>query len=238
MVLTYSDEIWETDAGPMPVPPTDLLSDEPPLETSLHLQQMLLLLKCLDWLWKDRSDYFAAGNLTVYYSMRQRKSEDFRGPGFFVVLDTENHPRNSWTVWQEDGKYPDVIVELLSESTADTDRGLKKQIYRDIFRTPEYFWFGPDTLEFVGHRLVGRSYERLEPNEQGQLWSDTLGLFLGVHDGKLRFFDAEGRLVPTPEEAATRAESRVEQAESRAERAESEVERLAARLREMGADPA
>lgn len=32
-------------------PPSDLYSDEPPLESDLHLQQMVLLLKCLEWLW-------------------------------------------------------------------------------------------------------------------------------------------------------------------------------------------
>lgn len=138
----------------MPVPPTDLDSDEPPLESYLHLQQMLLLLKCLDWLWQDRNDYFVAGNLTVYYSMRQQKSEDFRGPDFFVVLDTEKRPRKSWVVWEEGGKYPNVIIELLSYSTAQTDRGLKKQIYQNIFRTSDYFWFSPDTLEFEGYHLV------------------------------------------------------------------------------------
>jgi Uma2 family endonuclease len=32
----------------------DLYSDEPQLESYLHLQQMLLLLKCLEWWWRDR----------------------------------------------------------------------------------------------------------------------------------------------------------------------------------------
>lgn len=31
-------------------PPGDLYSDEPPLETELHLEQIILLLKCLKWL--------------------------------------------------------------------------------------------------------------------------------------------------------------------------------------------
>ena len=115
-------------------PPSDLLSDEPPLESYLHLQQLLLLLKCLDWYWQERNDYFAAGNLTIYYSDRQRKSEQFRGPDFFVVLGTERKPRQSWMVWEEEGKYPNIIVELLSPSTADTDRGLKKQIYQIFSR--------------------------------------------------------------------------------------------------------
>jgi len=39
-----------------------------------------------------------------------------------------------------DGKYPNLIVEILSDSTAAIDRGLKKQLYQ-AFRTPDYFWF-------------------------------------------------------------------------------------------------
>lgn len=230
MVLSYSDQTWDTKAGLMAVPPTDLLSDEPPLETYLHLQQMLLLLKCLDWHWQDRTDYFAAGNLTIYYSMRQRKSEDFRGPDFFVVLDTEKRPRKSWTIWEEDGKYPNVIVELLSDSTAEVDRGLKKQLYQDTFRTPEYFWFSPDTLEFEGHVLVRGSYEAIAPNPQGHLWSAELNLFLGVQDQLLRFWDKAGELVQTPEESAQQAHQNAQQLQRRSDR-------LAQKLRELGVDP-
>nr|WP_256995744.1 Uma2 family endonuclease [Halomicronema hongdechloris] len=93
------------------------------------------------------------------------------GPDFFVVLDTERKPRRSWVVWEEDGKYPNVIVELLSDSTADTDRGLKKQIYQDTFRTPDYFWFDPNTLEFRGFHLVDGQYVEREPTAAGWLWS-------------------------------------------------------------------
>lgn len=195
-------------------PPSDLESNEPPLETYLHLQQMLLLIKCLDWWWRERHDYFATGNLTVYYSPQQRKSQDFRGPDFFVVLDTDRKPRKSWVVWEENGKYPNVIVELLSPSTAETDRGLKKQIYQDIFRTPEYFWFNPENLEFQGFELVRGTYQELQPNEQGCLWSEQLELYLGVREGQLRFFTREGQLVSTPEEAAMAQQQRASQAEA------------------------
>jgi Uma2 family endonuclease len=231
-------------------PPVDLYSDEPPLESSLHLQQMLLLLQGLDWLWKDRSDYFCAGNLTVYYSPRQRKSEDFRGPDFFVVLDAEKRPRKSWVVWEEGGQYPNIIIELLSDSTALTDRGLKKQIYQDIFRTPDYFWFDPHSLEFQGFHLVDGSYVALQPNDQGHLWSQQLGLCLGVEGQSLRYFTAEGALLPTPEESAKQAIAMVESsrlqaevAQQQAEVAQQQVEaerqrneRLVAKLRELGVE--
>lgn len=214
-------------------PPGNLESNEPPLETYLHLQQMLLLIKCLDWWWRDinhLNNYFAAGNISIYYSQRQRKTEDFRGPDFFVVLNTEYKNRDSWVIWEEDGKYPNLIIELLSNSTAAIDKGLKKQIYQDIFRTPEYFWFDPKNLEFAGFILVGGTYQTIEPNSQGLLWSQQLSLYLGVHENKLRYFTAEGELIPTPEEAAQQEAQRAEQEKQRAER-------LAAKLRELNIDP-
>jgi Uma2 family endonuclease len=192
-------------------PACDLLSDEPPLETDLHLRQMLLLISCLEWLWNDRQDFYCAGNLTIYYSQRQRKSEQFRGPDFFVVLGTERKSRKSWAVWEEEGKYPNVIVEILSPKTAATDRGLKKQIYQDIFRTLEYFWFDPDSLEFQGFELLRGQYEPLQPTSQGWLWSQQLQLFLGIQNLKLRYFTPGGQLVPTPEESAIAAEAQLAQ---------------------------
>jgi Uma2 family endonuclease len=206
-------------------------SDEPPLESNLHLRQIVLLIQCLEWLWQDREDYFAAGNLTIYYSPNQKKSEEFRGPDFFLVLGTtRNQNRRSWVVWQEGGKYPNLIVEILSESTAKTDRGEKKQIYQDIFRTPDYFWFDPNSLEFEGFTLISGVYQPIKPNEQGWLWSEQLSLYLGIYEGKLRYFTAEGELVPTPEEAAIQAEERATQERQKAEK-------LAAKLEELGIDP-
>jgi Uma2 family endonuclease len=211
-------------------PPGDIYSDEPPLETELHLRQIILLLNSLEWLWRERNDFYAAGNLTIYYSPHQRKSEDFRGPDFFVVLGTERKTRKSWVVWQEDGKYPNAIVEILSSKTAKTDKGLKKQIYQDTFRTPDYFWFDPDTLEFAGFHLVDGEYQPLEPNDRGYLWSQQLGLYLGVNRNQLRFFTPEEQLVPTPEEVAQTERQEKEFALERAER-------LAKKLRELDIDP-
>jgi Uma2 family endonuclease len=226
-------------------PQGEFWSDEPPLESNLHLRQILLLIQSLEWLWQDRDDYFATGNLTVYYSPNQKKSEDFRGPDFFVVLGTtRNQNRKSWVVWQEGGKYPNAIVEILSDTTAKTDREEKKQIYQDIFRTPDYFWFDPNSLEFQGFTLISGVYQPIQANERGWLWSEQLGLYLGIYEDKLRYFTTDGKLVPTPEEAAIQAENRATQAETRATQAEDratqerqKAEKLAAKLKELGIDP-
>ncbi len=55
------------------------------------------------------------------------------------------------------------------------------------------------------------------------MWSQQLELYLGIYEQKLRFFTAEGALVPSPAEVA----------QTQTQRAEI----LAAKLRELGIDP-
>ena len=223
---------------------TQLESDEPEMESTLHYVQLALLVSCLEWLWRDRNDYFIGANLTIYFSRQQLKNRDFRGPDFFLVTQTEKRPRKSWVVWEENGKYPDLIIELLSDSTATVDREFKKNLYQNEFRTPEYFWFSPETLEFAGFRLFGQRYVEITSNEAGWLWSESLNLYLGILDGKLRYFTPECELVPTPEEAAIQAQQRAEQvqqqaeqAQQRAEQAQQRAEQLASQLRALGVEP-
>lgn len=202
---------------------TQLESDEPEMESSLHSAQLSLLVSCLAWYWRERQDFFIGDNLTIYFSRQQLRNRDFRGPDFFLVKQTDPKPRKSWVIWEEDGRYPDLIIELLSDSTADIDRGLKKNLYQDRFRTHEYFWFSPDTLELAGFRLVSQRYQPIPPTSQGLLWSEALDLYLGIDSGKLRYFQPDGQLVPTPEEDALAAQQR--------------AERLAEQLRALGIDP-
>lgn len=242
-------------------------SDEPELEHSLHLTQIILLMTCLEWWWQDRQDFFAAGNMSVYFRPEQLEKNTFRGPDFFVVLGTERRDRGSWTVDLEGGKFPNVIVEVLSTATARSDRTTKKQIYQDTFQTPEYFWFNPHLprLEFKGFRLQSGLYTELVPNDQGWLWSQELELFLGVQDGLLRYFTPDGVMVPNfQEETARQGEiiaamqarlnitqrrlqwesqravqegQRAAQESQRAEQESQRAERLAAQLRALGIEP-
>jgi Uma2 family endonuclease len=218
-------------------PPTDLWSDEPPLESDLHLQQITILIGCLERLWQQRTNYYASGNLTIYYNEEQLKKRDFCGPDFFVVLDTEKHSRKSWVVWGEGGKYPNVIVEILSPSTANIDRNKKKNLYQNTFRTPNYFWFDPNTLELQGFRLIAGQYQAIAANENGYLWSEQLELYLGIFERKLRYFTPTGELVLTAAEAELQERQAKEQAILEKEQAILERERLAQKLRELGIDP-
>ena len=170
----------------------------------------------------------------------------------------DGHPRPSWVVWEEDGQYPNLIIELLSESTENVDRGIKKQLYQDRFRTPEYFWFSPDNLEFRGYRLVGHEYQEIPTTSANQRWSEELGLYLGVEQGKLRYFTTSGQLIPTTQEAALQemaiaesAQQQAQQAKNEAQQAQNEAQQaqqeaqqeklradtLAAYLRSLGINP-
>ncbi|MEH1850448.1 MAG: Uma2 family endonuclease [Nostoc sp.] len=217
-------------------PPGDILSDEPPLESDLHREQIDLLIRLLKLWWRERQDFYASGNLTIYYSPNQKKSEHFRGPDFFVVLGTQKKDRKSWVVWQEDGKYPNLIVEILSSSTTAVDKGLKKQVYQDTFRTPDYFWFDPVTTELQGFHLVDGKYQEIQVTTDGRLWSQQLELYLGVYEGKLRFFTTENQLILSSEELAEQERLRAQKAEERAQRAEQEIARLREVLRTQGID--
>jgi len=227
------------------LPSGELWSDEPPLESDQHREQIDLLIRLIKYHWRDRPDFYVSGNLTIYYNANQLKNRDFRGPDFFLVLGAEKRDRKSWVLWQEQGRYPNLIVELLSDFTEQVDRGLKKQLYQDVFRTPHYFWFHPITLELAGFELVQGVYQPIAPNDRGHLWCETLGLAFGVEAGdedpqgdddrrvksqppRLRLFTARGDRVLLPEEAAAQeAETERQRAETERQRAETAEARLA-----------
>ena len=218
------------------LPPTQYelsCDDDIPMETYRHRLQMELLVNPLD-LWLKERDAFVGGNMFVYFSPDQVRNQDYRGPDVFVVLDVPRGERLSWVVWEE-GKAPDVVIELLSESTAIKDKTEKKAIYQNRLRVPEYFWYDPFNPEdFAGFRLQGGEYVPIEADERGRLVSQLLGLALVPWFGSykqeeyqavwLRWATLEGILLPTPQEMAVQAQQLAEQERQRAEQAQQLAE--------------
>jgi Uma2 family endonuclease len=213
--------------------------DGEPMETEFHDAQAALLKDSLIDAWQARPDFFVAGNMFVYFSERQIRANDFRGPDVFVVLDVERKVRKSWVAWEEDGKLPDVVVEVTSPSTEHVDRGDKMRIYAQIWRTPAYFIFDPESEKLDGFALdtARRAYVPLAVDANGDFVVGPLGLHIGLrptryreHDRRfVRWIDAEGKALPTAQERAERerepAEHERERAEHERERAEHERER-------------
>ncbi len=238
------------------LPPTEdelPYDDGMPMESQRHAIQLQLLMDPLRLYWTDRHDVFVGGNMFVYFSLEQVRNQDFRGPDFFVALGVPKRERKSWVVWQE-GKGPDVVIELLSDSTAARDKGEKKFIYQDRLRVPEYFWFDPFSGECVGFTLRDGVYVPIVMDAQERLFSQQLDLVLVQWEGIyqdlnarwLRWATVTGVLLPTPQEALEQEQQRATEAQQRATEAQQQaaeaqeraiaLEALLARYRERFGD--
>jgi Uma2 family endonuclease len=234
-----------------PLPFELVYSDGEPLESDWHTRELPLLRHLLRQAMADqgRTDFFAGANIFVYYSVEQAREvaeemakglpwRAFRGPDVFWVGDVDPRPeREAWIAWEEDGRLPDVVFEMLSRSTAKKDRTEKRDLYARVFGTAEYFLYEPKRRKLEGLRLAGRFYQPIEPDESGRLWSEQLGASVGLWHGEVegkqddwvRLFRPDGSLIPTEAEAKhQRAEAEHQRAEAEHQRAEAEHQRAEA----------
>ena len=202
--------------------------DGVPVETLRHQFQMDLLIDVMDRWLEARGDGFAGGNMFLYFSLEQTRHNTCVGPDFFVVLDVPRGERKSWVVWEQ-GRGPDLVVELLSAGTASYDKTTKKDLYARQVRVPEYYWYDPFNPEdFAGFILHSTDYQPLASDARGHIHSSVLnldlgrwpGIFRGIDAVWLRWFTPEGAMLPTEAEAA-----------------QQRAEHLAERLRQLGVDP-
>jgi Uma2 family endonuclease len=235
-----------------------VLSDGRRVATDWHSIQLPLLQGLLYEAMAEqgRNDVFAGADIFVYYSFQQARevweevtqgieTRAFRGPDVFWVggVDPERE-RDAWIAWEEDGRLPDVIFETLSYSTADRDLNEKKKIYEQEFRTAEYFLFNPYTQILQGFRLTAEAYLPILPDRKGRLWSEKLGVFIGLWQGALkkkkrngtwvRLFRPDGTLVPLADEQVEASERQAQAERQRADTAEAENARLRALLEKHG----
>jgi Uma2 family endonuclease len=215
-------------------------SDGVPMESELHVSQMNLLADSLNLAWLERLDFYVGRDMFLYFSELQSRKNDFRGPDVFVVLNTVKKVRRSWVVWEEDGRTPDVVIELTSPSTEHVDRGDKMRIYATVLRVPEYYLYDPFEQRLDGYKLdlSTGEYRRIIPDENGWLRCEKLGLHLGVvpglqlgvQAGWLRWIDSDGQVLASAEELArseaTRADAEATRADAEATRADAAQEHL------------
>ena len=224
-----------------------VLDDGEPLETEWHTLEFPFLRELIGQAMAEqgRKDFYTGGNMFVYYSVEQAREvaeevkkgleqHAFRGPDVFWVGGVDpDRERQVWIAWEEGGRLPDVIVELLSPTTKHKDRNEKKDLYARVFRTAEYFMHDPETGKLEGFRLADRFYRPIEPDEHSRLWSEQLGASFGVWHGVVghreghwvRLYHPDGSLVPSKDE-------QIEAERRRAEAAEAELARLRALLDE------
>jgi Uma2 family endonuclease len=239
-----------------PLPFELVYDDGEPLETDWHTEELPLLRELIRQVMveRGRTDFYVGVNTFVYYSVEQARAvaeeerrtlpkRAFRGPDVFWVGGIDpKRKRKCWIAWEEEGRLPDVIFEMLSPSTAKKDRTEKRDLYARVFHTPEYFLYEPETHRLEGLRLADRFYQAIQPDKNGHLWSETLGASVGLWNGVVngeeadwvRLFRTDGSLVPTRAERLEAESRRTETERQRADLAEAENVRLRALLAERG----
>jgi Uma2 family endonuclease len=203
---------------------------EPMAETDAHADEMRHY--CIDVLrehFATRQPTYVSGNNFVYY--REGDPRACVSPDTYVVRGVAQRLRDTFKVWEEEGRRPCFVLELTSRKTQAEDRGAKRGRYERDLAVPEYFLFDlrgdwiPERL--VGHRLVRGRYRPIASDARGRLASAELGLELAVADGHLRFFEPGAATpLPTAHEIVLAARDRATRAEDELARLRAELERL------------
>lgn len=192
-------------------------------ETDVHRDNMTTLVWTLQTHYAADPNVYVSGNLMMYYVPGDKRRH--LSPDVFVVRGVAKGRRLYYLVWEE-GKAPDLVIEITSKSTRKEDLDTKFALYRDTLKVPEYILFDPfeEYLKpsLQGYRLVNGQYVTIPPRE-GRLPSAVMGLDLVRSGSELRVFDpGTGRLLPTPDENAAALRER----DSEIERLRQEIERL------------
>ncbi|MEM7802578.1 MAG: Uma2 family endonuclease [Chloroflexota bacterium] len=231
---------------PIEYPETD---GAPMAESDYQLIWLLYLIQAFKAYFSDDPQTYAAGNLFVYYEEGDPKA--VVSPDVFVVRGIENKLRTSYKVWEE-GKTPDLVIEITSKSTSRVDQTEKLGVYA-FLGVKEYILFDP-RREYLDppikfYRLANLGYKVVEPltdpdsskAEEAieRYMSKVTGLEFHYFssNGEVRLFDpANQRYLGTYAEvdAEREAEREAKEAEREAkEAAQSEIEALKAEIRRL-----
>jgi Uma2 family endonuclease len=209
-------------------------------ETDLHRRIMIALLHALEEYYRKHSRVYVSGNIFIYYHDEAGLQQSV-SPDVFVVFGAAKGNRRIYKL-EDEGKAPQVVIELTSTHTKVEDVVTKHYIYAGM-GVREYFLFDPYTETMHpalrGFRLEGGEYVPMANGRRGasRLRSEVLGLELRVEQGLLRLFDPKtGEFLRSPEEAEEelrvakmklmREAKTRQKAEARAAKAEAENARL------------
>ena len=218
-----------------PVPTEDEMG-----ETAIHYKQTQLIFALLENFFARRNDVLVTANMAVYYE--ETELARWYAPDVFVGFGADKTERRVFKIWEE-GFFPQVVFEVASEATIESDLG-KKYLEYDRLGAEEYYLLDPGR-EYLPQPLMafqrsngGRLCSVKVADER--VYSKRLGLEI-VDTGKLfRLFDnTKQEFLLTLEEAEIGLqlfETKFEQAEEERLKTEAENSRLQteiARLREL-----
>jgi Uma2 family endonuclease len=202
--------------------------EEPGLPDEFHDLQPQLLSATLRLTDIARNQIFTGTDLNLYYDWKHPLW--YKRPDWFAVFGVPRlydgtELRMSYVVWQEEVS-PSVIVELISEGTEKEDLGetestegeapTKWDAYEQILKVPYYIVYDRYKNILRAYQWIDGQYQALAIKE-GRTWLPDLKLGLGLWQGEydginrewLRWIDARGNWIPTPEEKLQKAEAKL-----------------------------
>ena len=168
---------------------------EPTGETGLHVEAAMQMLSALGRALRHKKDVCVGGNQFMYF--REGDPKQVVCPDAYAAFDTDPTPRRTWKVWEEAGKFPDLVVEIVSESSRLSDDRMKRGLY-EALGVREYYLFDPERLgpgpalwgyERRGNRLLPMTAKRL-PGGEVRLRSRMLGHWVESNGVRLRLRNA------------------------------------------------
>ncbi len=256
--------------------------EEPGLPDQFHEYQPQLLRQTFEPPGHPASERFVAADMNLYYDLAHPLHH--KRPDWFAVVGVpalyeKRDLRWSYVVWQEQ-VIPYLVVELLSPGTEKEDLGksgprgrteppTKWEVYEQRLAIPYYIVFSRHDKEIRAFVHDGIKY-REQVTAKERLWLPEIALGIGIWQGVfaqfqhhwLRFYDARGNWIPTPEERhraraediaqerdmqraraeqqqarADREQARAQKEQARAEQERAQAQRYREKLLALGIDP-
>lgn len=212
-----------------------------------HPQSMLLtesLWPILERLHPD-GQFTVGQDSAIYWRITEPPQRGAVSPDWYYVPNVppllDGEIRRSYVLWNE-FVHPLIVVEFVSDRLGAeynrTPQIGKFWVYEQAVHAAYYAIYTPEPARLDVFHSLNNGYQSIEPNERGHYPIPALGVELGLWRGTyrnmhltwLRWWSADGELLPTSEELATQETQRAEQEAQRAAR-------LAAKLRALGIDP-
>jgi hypothetical protein len=172
--------------------------------------------------WMNPAD-LVTSDILLYYD--EGDPMCFVAPDLVVGLgQARTPPPRSLFLWEDDETVPEVLGEVLSESSVRNDLVTKLQLY-EAWGVREYFIYDPEAAYLQpglrGFRLIRGRLRELKL-QRGRLWSRYLQCFLEWGPARIRMYHADGRPMLT---AVQRAAAEKQRADDEKQRADDEKQR-------------
>ena len=182
-----------------------------------YLQDVLLGILTPGFSYQDHPTVLIGDQIPIYYGSPRPDggAPAHVIPDCLIALDVDAE-----AIWNrvgydpiQNGKPPDVVIEVASISTYRRDATSKREIYRQI-AVPEYWRLDPTGGDFhgqpiIGERLVVEHYDPFPVDEYGEgsvgVTSPILNLEFRWRDGRFHIHDpATGVAYEHPQETVAR----------------------------------